>query len=105
MKSAGGCVRSATKFSTSVQFSHYNFNASQACLGFLINRDTTAIVVHFDRSIGFKINFNFLAMTSERFIYRVIDDFPEAVHEATRIGCTDIHTWALANGVETFKDG
>ena len=35
-----------------------------------------AIIMDFDRAIFFKVDFNFLAMTCERFINCVIDNFP-----------------------------
>ena len=31
-----------------------------------------------------------------------INDLPQAVHEATGIGRTDVHTWALADRIQTF---
>ena len=56
----------------------------------------------FNGAISFKVNFDLLAMTSKGFVDRVVDDLPQTVHEATGIGRTDVHTWALADRIQTF---
>jgi hypothetical protein len=46
----------------------------------------------------------FGAITSERLIYCVIDDFIDEVVEATLTRGADIHSWAFADSGETFED-
>ena len=43
------------------------------------------------------------AMTRKGFVNGIIDNFPEAVHQASAIIGPDVHTWPLANGIKTFK--
>jgi hypothetical protein len=45
------------------------------------------------------------AITRERFIDSVIDDFIDKVVEAAFAGRADIHTWALADCLKAFEDG
>ena len=56
-------------------------------------------------SIFLKIDNDFLTMSSKRFIYCVIDNFPQAVHEAATISRPDIHTGTLTNSIKTFQNG
>ena len=35
---------------------------------------------------------------------RVVDDLPEAVHEAALVGRADVHAGALAHGLEALED-
>jgi hypothetical protein len=41
-------------------------------------------------------------VTGHRFVDRVVDEFPEAVHEASGIGRTDVHAGALSDSLEAF---
>jgi hypothetical protein len=41
-------------------------------------------------------------VTGNRFVDRVVDEFPEAVHEASGIGRPDVHAGALSDGLEAF---
>jgi hypothetical protein len=45
------------------------------------------------------------AITCERLIDCVIDDFIDKVVEAAFAGRSDIHTWALADSLKALEDG
>lgn len=45
-----------------------------------------------------------MAMTSECFIDRVIDDFVHKVVKTAHTGITDVHAWTFANRLESFED-
>jgi hypothetical protein len=38
------------------------------------------------------------------FVDRVVDHFPEAVHQTAFVGRPDVHARALADRLESFKD-
>ena len=45
-----------------------------------------------------------VAEAAEGFVDRVVDDLPQAVHQATRVGGPDVHAGPLAYGVEALED-
>ena len=47
MKPTRSCIRTATKFSTGVQFSHDYFYARKTSLWLFINRNSATIVMYF----------------------------------------------------------
>jgi hypothetical protein len=47
-------------------------------------------------------NINSRAMAGQSFVYGIINNFPQTVHETTAIGRTDVHTGPLANRIQTF---
>jgi hypothetical protein len=57
------------------------------------------------RSVFHQSYVDFIAIAGESFIDRVVDDFIDQVVETAFSGGADIHSGALANGVEALKDG
>ena len=49
-------------------------------------------------------NIDCVAETLKGLINRIINNFPQAVHETTVVRRTDVHAGALADSFQTFKD-
>ena len=79
-------VGPTSKFATSVQLCENYFNPGKSGLWFNINRDTTTVISNSDASILIELNSDVFAVSSQRLVNAVIDDFPEAVHESAAIG-------------------
>jgi hypothetical protein len=70
-----------------------------------INWDSASVVDDLYRTIFHQSHIYFGAISSQRFINCVIDDFIDEVVEPALTGGADIHTWAFADSGETLKDG
>jgi hypothetical protein len=82
-----------------MQFGEYNLNAAEASLRLDVHWDSTSLIGDFNAAIFMKGHFNPRAMPGKSLINRVINDFPEAMHESSAVGRTDVHAGALANGL------
>src|SRR4051812_11294799 len=51
-----------------------------------------------------KLDVDVRAMTSQRLVDGVVDDLPQAVDQAARVGGPDVHARALADGLQTLQD-
>jgi hypothetical protein len=70
-----------------------------------INGNSSTVINDAKRSIFHQRYGNLCAIACERLIYCVIDDFIDEVVKAALTSGADIHTWALADCLKTFKDG
>jgi hypothetical protein len=83
-----------------VQFCKDDFNSREASLWLDVNRDTASLVANFNARVLVENDFDAISMTSKSLIDRVIDDLPKAVHQASAIGGTDIHTRPFTDSLE-----
>ena len=107
MKATGDFVSLAAKLATSVQNSEHYFGCALAFVGargVRINGNSAAVVVNTTSAIGEKCDANAVTETSHRFVDRVVDDFPNEVVKAGETSGADVHTGALANGIESFEN-
>jgi hypothetical protein len=86
VQTTGYCVAAATEFSSGVKNSKDNFNR-----GFFLNRvhihwDSAAVVSDFDPALGGNKDVNVIAVTSQSFIDRVVNDFINQVVKTTGSG-------------------
>ena len=102
MKTSGSCVGPSPKLSTRVKLGKDQFHAGEARFWLDINRNTAPSVVHLNAAIRLNHDRDVGAVTGHRFVDRVIDEFPEAVHEASGIGRTDVHAGTLSDSLEAF---
>jgi hypothetical protein len=78
------------------------FHAGEARFWLDINGNPAPSVVHLNAAIGLNHDRDVCAVTGNRFVDRVVDEFPEAVHEASGIGRPDVHAGALSDSFEAF---
>ena len=64
-----------------------------------------ARVAHLDAVVGVQDDLDVAAVTGERLVDGVVDDLPEAVHEAAGVGRADVHARALAHRLEALEHG
>ncbi len=105
MQPAGRDVRAAAELAAGVQLREDDFHAGQPGLGLGIDRNATPVVVDLDRAVGVQRDDDLRAVVRECLVDSVVDDLPEAVHEAPRVRGPDVHARALANGLETLQHG
>src|SRR6185436_2735681 len=63
------------------------------------------VVPDLDRAVGAQGHVDVVAVAGERLVDGVVDDLPEAVHEAAGVGRPDVHAGPLADGFEPLEDG
>src|SRR5690349_13933819 len=104
MEAARCGVRATPELAARVKLREDDLDAGEPRLRLDVHRDTAAVVVHLDRAVGVEDHLDVVPKTREGLIDRVVDDLPEAVHEATGIRGTDVHTGTLADSLEPFED-
>src|SRR5690606_17996057 len=98
-------VRTASELAAGVQLREDHLDARQSRLGLDVDRDAARAVAHLDRLVGVQDHIDLAAVATERLVDGVVDDLPQAVHEAARVGGPDVHAWPLANRLETLENG
>lgn len=70
----------------------------------LIDRDTTAIIIDSDGVVTMEDGRDGTTVTSECFIDTIIDDLLDHMVESFDIRRSDIHSWSLADWLESLED-
>ena len=103
VQTAGRPVRAAAELAAGVQLGEHDLDAGQAGLRLDVHRDAAAVVAHLDGGVGVQHDLDPVAVAAERLVDRVVDDLPQAVHEAAAVGGADVHAGALAHRLEPFE--
>ena len=107
VQAAGGLVGATVlvvvKFTTGMQLGHGHRGGGNAFFRVNTGRDTPSVVLHHERAIGVERHFDAVAKTSDGFVHRVVDDFPDAVVQTLDAGVPDVHAGTLAYGFEAFE--
>lgn len=104
MQTAGGGVRAATELAAGMQLGHDDLDTGEAGLGLDVDRNASAVVPDLDGSVVVEDHVDVVAVASEGLVHGVVDDLPQAVHQATTVGRPDVHTRALPHGLEPLED-
>ena len=104
VQTAGGRVRAAAELAAGVQLGHDDLDAGEAGLGLDVDRDAAAVVPHLDGAVVVQDHLDVVAVAPEGLVHGVVDDLPEAVHQATAVGRPDVHARALAHCLEPLED-
>ena len=104
VQAAGGDVGPAAELAAGVQLGRNDLDARQARLGLLVGRDAATVVVHLDRSVVVQRHLDGVRDAGQGLVHAVVDDLPEAVHQAARVGRADVHARSLADRVEPLED-
>ena len=86
-----------------MQFGEDDLDAGQSGLGLDVHGDAAAVVVNLHGVVGVQDDLDVVAVTGQSLVDGVVDDLPEAVHQAAGVGGTDVHARALADGLEAFQ--
>lgn len=104
MKTATGLIGRPAELSTGVELGEHQLHAAQARARFDVHGDSPATVSDLNRPVRVDVDVDSGPETGNSLVHRVVDDFPQAVHEASRVSRPDIHSWALAHRLETLQD-
>ena len=105
VQAARGRVGAAAELAAGVQLGEDDLDAGQPGLGFDVHRDAAAVVVDLHRVVRVQDDLDVVAEAGEGLVDGVVDDLPEAVHQAAGVGGADVHARALADGLEAFQHG
>ena len=94
----------AAELTAGVQHGIDDRHGRDAQLRLDIHGDAAAVIGNFDDVAGFDRYFDMGAVSGQRFVDGVIDDFVDQVVQAGRAGGTNIHAGALAHSFESFQD-
>jgi hypothetical protein len=70
----------------------------------LVNGNSATIINDTDATIGTHEDLDVVAVTGKGLVNRVVDDFRNKMVKTTGTGGTDVHSGALANRFEAFKN-
>lgn len=104
VQAAGGGVRAAAELAAGVQLGHDDLDTGEAGFGLDVHGDAAAVVPHLDGAVVVQDDVDVVAVAPEGLVHGVVDDLPEAVHQATTVGGPDVHARALSHGLEPFED-
>ena len=104
VQAAGRGVRAAAELAARVQAGHDDLDAGEPGARLDVDRDAAAVVAHLDRAVGVQVDLDPGAVPAQRLVDRVVDDLPDAVHQAARVGRPDVHARPLADRLETLQD-
>ncbi len=81
-----------------------DLDTGQTRLGLDVNGDTATIVRNGNRRVRVQYDRDLVAVSSQRLINGVVDDLPQAVHEAPRVRGADVHSRSLTDRLKPLKD-
>ena len=103
MQAARHLVGVVVELTAGVQDGHDDLCRGSALLRVHIDRDTAAVVGDRDRFIGMNRDRDDVAVASEGFVDRVVDDFENhVVQTGAVIGVADVHTGPFAHGLKAL---
>ena len=103
VQSARGGVRAAAELAAGVQLREDDLDAGEAGAGLDVDRDAARPVAHLDAAVGVQHDVDARAVAAEGLVDGVVDDLPQAVHEAAGVGRADVHSRAFADRLEPFE--
>ena len=104
MEAAGGRVGAAAELTAGVELGVDDLDARQALSGHDVDGDASAVVGDGGGVVGVQAHVDRVAVTFQGLVDRVVDDLPEAVHEAAVVRGADVHAGAFAHGLEPLED-
>jgi hypothetical protein len=104
VQATGGDVGAAAELAARVQLGGDHLHAGQPGLGLLVGRDAAPVVVDLDGAVVVERHLDPARDAGEGLVHAVVDDLPQAVHQAPRVGGADVHAGPLAHGVEALED-
>ena len=104
VETARGRVGAAAELTAGVELGVDDLDARQALPGHDVDGDASAVVSDGGGVVGVQAHVDRVAVAFQGLVDRVVDDLPEAVHEAPVVGRADVHAGALAHGLEPLED-
>ena len=104
VQTAGCRVRAATELPAGVQPGVDELDAGQPGARFDVDGDAAAVVPDLDRPVPQEHDLDPVTVAAQGLVDGVVDDLPQAVHEAPGVGGADVHAGALADRLEALED-
>ena len=105
VQAAGGAVGATAELPTGVQLGVDELDAGQAGGGLDVHGHSAPVVTYLDGTVVVDGHRDVIAVPLEGLIDGVVHDLPHAVHETALVGGADVHSRALAHGLEPLQDG
>jgi len=86
-----------------VELGEDDLDARETGARFDVDGDAAGAVAHLDAAVGVQHDVDARAVTCEGLVDGVVDDLPDAVHEAARVGGADVHAGAFADRFQPFE--
>ncbi len=105
VQTARDLVRVVVKLAARVQLGHNDFGGRNPFFLMHADRNSAAVVADGGRTVGIEDNFGFVAVTGERFVDGVIQNFINHMMQAGAvIGVADVHSRTFANRVQPAQN-
>ncbi len=104
VQTAGRDVGATAELAAGVELGRDHLDAGEPGLGLLVGRDAATVVVDLHGVVRVEGDLDPVGRAGQRLIDAVVDDLPQAVHEATGVGRADVHAGALAHRLESLED-
>ena len=104
MQTARNLVAVAAELAACVQDGQHDLERRNAHLGMDADRDAAAVVIDPDDVVLFDGHLDVGAVARERLVDRVVDDLVHQMVQAALGRRADVHTRALAHGLEALQD-
>ena len=88
-----------------MEFSEYQFHAREAGARLFVHGDTAARISYGHAAVIVEDDGDIRSVAGNRFIDRVVNDFPQTVHQSAGVSRTDVHTRPLADSLKAFQHG
>ncbi len=103
VQSARRGVRAAAELAARMQLREDDLDARQPGARLDVDGDAARAVAHLDAAVGVQDDVDAGAVAAEGLVDGVVDDLPQAVHQAARVGRADVHARTLADRLEPFE--
>ena len=100
---AGCRVGAVAELAAGVQLGEDHFHAGQPGLRLDVDGHAARGVAHLDAVVRVQDHVDLGAEAAERLVDAVVDDLPEAVHEAAGVGRADVHARTLPDRLKPFE--
>ena len=103
VQAAGHLVGALVKLAAGMQHGHHDLEGRLVQFLVLVDGNTAAIVAHGDAVVLADVDVDAVTESCQSLIDRVVHDLAHQVVQTLDVGVTDVHRWALTNGLKTLK--
>ena len=104
VQSSGHFVRAAVELATRVQRGHNRFQPGYSRVGMDVHRDAAPVIRHAHGAIGGNAQINSVAVTGERLVHCVIQQFLDQVMQSINAGAANVHARSHPDGFQAFEN-
>src|SRR5690606_3275516 len=103
VQATGGVVGAGAELAAGVQLGEDDLDAGQTGPGLDVDRDPGAVVGHRDAAVLAEGDRALVAGPGQGLVAGVVDDLPDAVHQAAGVGGPDVHGGSFADRLEALE--